>query len=32
MYYYILPDGSILSAKTKEELIQKIKEYKEGTH
>lgn len=32
MYYYVLPDGSVLSARTKEELARKIKEYREGTH
>ena len=32
MYYFILPDGSVLVARTKEELMAKIKEYKEGTH
>lgn len=31
MYYYVLPDGTCLIAKTREELAQKIKEYKEGT-
>ena len=32
MYYYILPDGSVLSAPTAAELAAKIKEYREGTH
>ena len=32
MFYFILPDGSVLSARTKEELARKIKEYREGTH
>ena len=32
MYYFICPDGSVITAKTQEELAEKIKEYKEGTH
>ena len=31
MFYYVLPDGTVLSAKTAAELAQKIKEYREGT-
>lgn len=30
MYYFVLPDGSVLIAKTQQELIQKIKEWREG--
>lgn len=30
MYYYVLPDGSIITAKTQEELKAKIKEWREG--
>ena len=32
MFYFILPDGTVLSAKTEKELAEKIKEYREGTH
>ena len=32
MFYYVLPDGTVLSAKTQQELAEKIKEYREGTH
>ena len=30
MFYYVLPDGSLLVARTKEELAKKIKEWREG--
>ena len=30
MFYYVLPDGSLLVARTKEELTTKIKEWREG--
>ena len=32
MFYYVLPDGSVLVAKTAKELAEKVKEYREGTH
>ena len=32
MYYFVCPDGSVIYARTKEELAVKIKEYREGTH
>ena len=32
MYYFVCPDGSVITAKTQQELIQKVKEYREGTH
>ena len=31
MYYYILPDGTVLSAKTEKELAEKIKEWRENS-
>ena len=31
MLYSVLPDGTVLYARTREELARKIKEYKEGT-
>ena len=31
MYYAIMPDGSIIYAKTQEELTRKIKEYRENS-
>ena len=30
MFYFILPDGSVLTARTQEELAKKIKEWREG--
>lgn len=32
MYYAVMKDGTVICAKTQEELTQKIKEYREGTH
>ena len=29
-FYAIMPDGSVITAKTQQELIQKVKEYLEG--
>ena len=31
-FYAIMPDGTIIFASTQQELMAKIKEYKEGTH
>lgn len=31
MYYFICPDGSVITAKTQEELTRKIKEYRENS-
>ena len=30
MFYYVLNDGSVLCARTKAELMKKVKEYLEG--
>lgn len=31
MFYAIMPDGSVITAKTQEELTRKIKEYRENS-